>query len=93
MCIKFQILTPRFREMPTLKCFANSVDMWSHSSVGMFIYYFLIGHKMVHFYQLILNIDDVCLKLYTPKCTLFAGSTVSIPRLRDTQESREPRHL
>ena len=74
--------------MPTLKYFANSVDMWSHSSVGMscdFIYYFLIGHKlvMVHFYQLILNIDDVCLKLYAilskkPKCTLFAGSTVVI---------------
>ena len=49
-------------------------------------YYFLIGHKMVmvHFYQLILNIDDVCSKLYTifskkPKCTLFAGSTVHVP--------------
>ena len=74
--------------MLTLKYFAYSVDMWSHSSVGMscdFIYYFLIGHKMVmvHFYQLVLNIDDVCLKLYTifskkPKCTLFAGSTVHV---------------
>ena len=73
--------------MPTLKYFAYSVDIelrvWSYSSVGMscdLIIFFVIGHKMVmvHF---ILNIDDVCLKLYTifskkPKCTLFAGSTV-----------------
>ena len=35
---------------------------------------------MVHFYRLILNIDDVCLKLYTifSKFTLFAGSTVRV---------------
>ena len=39
---------------------------------------------MVHFYQLILTIDNVGLKLYTSlsqkqKCTLFAGSTVVCP--------------
>jgi len=42
---------------------------------------------MVYFYQLLLNTDDVMLKLYTSlcqkaKCTLFVWSTVDIMEMR-----------
>ena len=45
--------------------------------------------------QLIFNIDDVCLKLYTifskkPKCTLFAGSTVYMSADHELEVSLTP---
>ena len=46
--MNFEILTPRIREMVTLNYFVNSVEVWSHTPLGMscdIIKILVINHK------------------------------------------------
>jgi len=86
--MNFEILTPRFRELVTLKYFVNSVEVCSHTPLGMscdLMKILVINHKRLWYISInfFLNTDDVILKLYTSlcqkaKCTLFVWSTVCL---------------
>ena len=69
--MNFEILTPRFREMVTLNYSVNSVEVWSHTPLGMscdLIKILVINHKRLWYISTFLNTDDVILKLYTSLC-------------------------
>ena len=67
--MNFEILTPRFREMVTLNYFVNSIEVWSHTPLGMscdLIKILVISRKRLWCISInfFLNTDDAILNLY-----------------------------